>query len=94
MNGSIELTGPTAAAAITAAVSIVTEASRQSLSRTPSAEVSNHLAARTGQLARIILEAFHRDPADFPAASASTPTQPAQPQPAPRSEPVPGGVGW
>ena len=94
MNGSIELTGPTAAAAITAAVSIVTEVARHSLSRTPSPEVSNHLAARTGQLARIILEAFHRDPADFPAASASTPTQPAQPQPAPRSEPVPGGVGW
>jgi|GEM_PF-5126350 len=94
MNGSIELTGPTAAAAITAAVSIVTEVARQSLSRTPSAEVSNHLAARTGQLARIILEAFHRDPADVPPASASTPTQPAQPQPAPRTEPVPGGVGW
>lgn len=94
MNGSIELTGPTAAAAITAAVSIVTEVARQSLSRTPSAEVSNHLAARTGQLARIILEAFHRDPADVTPASASTPTQPAQPQATPRAQPVPGGVGW
>ena len=94
MNGSIELTGPTAAAAIAAAVSIVTEVARQSLSRTPSAEVSNHLATRTGQLARIILEAFHRDPASVAPASASTPIQPSQPQPAQRAEPVPGGVGW
>ena len=94
MNGSIELTGPTAAAAITAAVSIVTEVARHSLSRTPSAEVSNHLAARTGQLARIILEALHRDPANLPAASADPATPPPKPQAAPSPQPVPGGVGW
>lgn len=94
MNGSIELTGTTAAAAITAAVSIVTEVARHSLSRTPSPEVSNHLAARTGQLARIILEAFHRDPAEVSAVPADPATQPRQPQTAPLDEPVRGDVGW
>jgi hypothetical protein len=94
MNGSIELTGPTAAAAISAAVSIVTEVARQSLSRTPSAEVSNHLAARTGQLARIILEAFHRDPPDVTVAGPDAAKLAASPKAAPHAEPVGGTVGW
>lgn len=94
MTGSVELTSLAAAAAIAAAVSIVTEVARPSLSRTPSKEVSNHLAVRTGELARIILESFYRDPADVVVASADTLPQPEQPRSAPSTPPVLGSVGW
>ena len=59
----IELSGPAAAAAITAASSIIAEALGRSASRTHSKEASNQLAVRIGELARMVLEALQREPA-------------------------------
>jgi len=58
----IELSGAAAAAAISAASSIIGGALGRSTSSVHSKDASNQLAVRVGELARIILEALQRDP--------------------------------
>ena len=59
----IEMSGPAAAAAISAASSIIGGALGRSVSNVHSKDASNNLAVRVGELARMILEALQRDSA-------------------------------
>lgn len=59
----LRMSGPAAAAAISAASSIIGGALGRSVSTVHSRDASNTLAVRIGELARIILEALQRDSA-------------------------------
>jgi len=93
---AIELSGPAAAAAITAAAALIAGVMSRSPSRVPSKETSNQFATRIGELARIILDSLERTPTALTEAPATRPATIPIPPAAPLAvDSVPAAsVGW